>query len=97
MDGVMRRLRTWDRFAMHCLVIPFVILLVVRASNFLTAQAPPSQETVNALASQRMDTFDKRLEHLEKIGDAQVLAMFGALIALGVQIYQNKNRREGRK
>jgi hypothetical protein len=91
---ILNHLRRWDKVAMHCAAVPFLILLSVRASDYLNAQEPPtSQQTVNALTSQRMDTFDKRLEHLEKIGDAQTLAMFGALIALVVQIVQNKNRR----
>lgn len=96
---ILRKRRRWDKVAMHCVVLPFVILLSVRASNYLSAQEA-TQQTVNALASQRMDSFDKRIEHLEKIGDAQTLAMFGALIALIVQIVQNKNRRaepDGRK
>ncbi len=81
---------------MHCALVPLVVLISVRAANYVNAQVELPQGTVNALAAQRMDTFDKRLEHLEKIGDAQVLAMFGALIALIVQIAQNRTQRERR-
>ncbi len=84
-------MRKLDKIALHSVLIPAVVLIWVWA---VTSYAQPSQEAINATASEWRISADRRLSHLETIGDAEFVAILGLLFSQVINIRSQKKRRE---
>jgi hypothetical protein len=93
-SAIMRRI---DRFALHAIAAPMFVLVAVWGHNMVTDRAvmavTQTQEAINASQVERDKSFDKRLEHLEKMQDAIFVALLGVFVAMVANIRSQKQRR----
>lgn len=86
-------MRFLDRFALHSVTIPGVILICLYTVSSKAQPISPSQGEINATTAEwRIDT-NRRLSHLETVADGEFLAILGLLLSQVVSIKSQKNRR----
>lgn len=86
-------MRKRDRTAIGLVVISAILLITVWVASS-NAQTVPSQEAINATFTEWRVAADRRLSHLETIGDAEFLAILGLLCSQVINIRSQKKRRQ---
>jgi uncharacterized membrane protein (DUF106 family) len=92
--------RHLDQLASTVIMVTTVAMIIVWVTNYVSDRelmavtSAQSQEAINATQKERDASFDKRLEHLEKMQDAIFVSLLGVFVAMIVNIKNQKQRQQ---